>query len=495
MIRTRLAGLAAVCRVVACILCVLAAVQTRLEAHVGSPDVFLDADAGPYHLLVTVRPPYAIPGVASVEILAPAGDVARIEIVPLPLSGPGARLAPVADTATRSADDPRLFTGHLWMMSAGAWQVRVTASGPHGAGMLSVPVPTFPQATLKMDRSLGVLLAALILLLAGGFVAIVSTTAREAALPIGVEPERAGRRRGRLAGAVAAAVMFTALALGDWWWTVEARRYDGYVYKPLQMQASTDDGRLRLQLRDPGWIGSRRVDDFIPDHNHRMHLFIVSPSLDRFWHLHPDVTDSGGFQQALPQIQTGRYELFADLVHDTGISETARASVELANATGRALEGDDSFWAGPEQVSADVAPLQDGGRIVWVRGPQALATRQLTLFTFRVEDASGHPASDLELYMGMPGHAVFVRRDLRVFAHVHPSGSAPMAAVAIGQRSIGPSLDGAGPTVDHRHQAGALSATITFPYGIPEPGEYRVFVQVKRSGRVQTAAFDAQVGP
>src|SRR5262249_29250582 len=38
-------------------------------AHVGSPDVFLDRMAGPYRLLVTVRPPPVIPGVADVEIL------------------------------------------------------------------------------------------------------------------------------------------------------------------------------------------------------------------------------------------------------------------------------------------------------------------------------------------------------------------------------------------------------------------------------------------
>jgi hypothetical protein len=37
---------------------------------------------------------------------------------------------------------------------------------------------------------------------------------------------------------------------------------------------------LRLDLRDPGWIGTRFLDDLIPDHGHLMHLFIVSPSLD-----------------------------------------------------------------------------------------------------------------------------------------------------------------------------------------------------------------------
>src|SRR4029079_12662190 len=32
-----------------------------------------------------------------------------------------------------------------------------------------------------------------------------------------------------------------------------------------------------------------------------------------------------------------------------------------------------------------------------------------------------------------------------------------------------------------------------FPYGFPEAGDYRIFVQVKRSGRIVTSAFDAHV--
>ena len=40
-----------------------------VAAHIGSPDVFLDGQAGPYRVLITVRPPYAVPGVADVEIL------------------------------------------------------------------------------------------------------------------------------------------------------------------------------------------------------------------------------------------------------------------------------------------------------------------------------------------------------------------------------------------------------------------------------------------
>ena len=137
----------------------------------------------------------------------------------------------------------------------------------------------------------------------------------------------------------------------------------------------------------------------------------------------------------------------------------------------------------------DAAPLSDQGRMVWVRDGRPLQIGQLTMFTFRVDEATGRPATDLELYMGMPGHAIFLSRDRRVFAHVHPSGSAPMAAIQIGERTL---RNGTG-DMAHSHDAGSLPAVVSFPFGLPKRGDYRIFVQVKRSGRVDTGAFDARV--
>jgi hypothetical protein len=205
-----------------------------------------------------------------------------------------------------------------------------------------------------------------------------------------------------------------------------------------------------------------------------MHLFIVTPELDRLWHLHPGEIAAGTFEQTLPNIPRGRYHLFGDLVHRTGVPETVTASFETAAIQGTPLEGDDSLWS-----STDTA----GARIVWLRDEQPLVARRLTMFTFRLEDESGRPASDVELYMGMPGHAVFLRRDRGVFAHVHPSGSAPMAALEIASQ---------GNPMHALHQT-ALPATVSFPYGFPEPGDYRIFVQMKRGGEIVTAAFDAAV--
>ena len=123
-------------------------------AHVGSPDVFFEGDAGPYRLLVTVRPPPVIPGVAEIEVRGASPDIREVHIVPLPLRGPGARFAPTPDLAQRSKDDAQFYTGSLWMMASGSWQVRVTVDGVKGKGELAVPVTDMPGAWIISNQTI-----------------------------------------------------------------------------------------------------------------------------------------------------------------------------------------------------------------------------------------------------------------------------------------------------------------------------------------------------
>jgi hypothetical protein len=103
--------------------------------------------------------------------------------------------------------------------------------------------------------------------------------------------------------------------------------------------------------------------------------------------------------------------------------------------------------------------------------------------------------------MGMGGHAMVLRRDAGVFVHLHPMGSASMTAQAqLMRRERGDTVMPdtvmpvafASDTVNHAMHSPAANS-LSFPFAFPSAGAYRVFVQVRRNGTVETAAFDVTV--
>jgi hypothetical protein len=461
-----------------------------VRAHVGSPDVFYEGTAGPYRLLVTIRPPAVVPGVAEVQVRAADRAVRELRLVPLLMTGPGSEHAPTPDVADRSRDDPQFFTGHLWLMTAGAWQVRLLASGERGEGELAVPVPALPERTLGMRPALETLLTALLVLLVAGIVGIVGAFVREAGLEPGSLPAERERTRARRSMVGAAVSVLALVYLGNLWWDAATSDYALHVYTPLELDPSVARGTLTLRLRDPASFGARRVDDLVPDHDHLMHLYVVKlPGMERVWHLHPEQRRPGVFEHALPAMPAGRYALFADVVHRTGLAETATAELDVpAATTGAALSGDDAAGEGPPLSCADpsatTAPIESG-RVVWDR-PPSLRAKEVVWLRFRVLDAASKPAEDMGLYMGMLGHLAILERNRGVFAHIHPSGSVAMGALAL----IAP--PGAAPPC-HEAASARPPATIGFPYGFPKAGDYRLFLQFRRGGRIETAVFDVRV--
>jgi hypothetical protein len=164
-----------------------------------------------------------------------------------------------------------------------------------------------------------------------------------------------------------------------------------------------------------------------------------------------------------------------------------------ANAAIPPSDSDDSAAQVPPLSNSALnttAALGDAEKVELLLNGQTLQAQKPVILRFRVSDKNGQPASDLEPYMGMAGHLVIVRRDLSVFAHVHPAGSVPMAAVALLENQKSPSGDSM-PGMHH----GPVSSEITFPYGFPQPGDYRLFLQVKPGGQVKTAVFELNVLP
>lgn len=472
-------------------------------AHVGSPDVYYDGQAGPYHLLVTIRPPAVIPGIAEIQVRSASNDVTQIEILPLRMVGPGAKLAPRPDTAERSTGDPQLFNGHLWIMDRGSWKVQVNVNGQHGKAELAVPVAAVSTTSATMKKTLGLLLSVLGLLLVAGFVGIVGAANRDAKVDPENHPTPAQRRRGLISMGVAAALMIGVLRFANSWWGAEASANAKLSYRLPHLQASLTAGStLQLHLENPNEAAFMnqfgmeradrlRLDDLVTDHGHLLHLFLVRmPDMKSFWHLHPGELKTGEFSEDLPGVPAGHYRIYADIVHKTGFPETEVGEIELPGMAAKSLDNDDSGGA-DLSTGEKVSQLSSGYRMVWERDAAPLKTRQPIWFRFRIEDKNGNPATGLESYMGMAGHAAFIRNDGQVFAHVHPAGSVSMAAAEMAQDSGANPNPGSGMNMAMNH--GAPSAEVSFPYGFSQSGDYHIYVQVKRAGQVETGAFTAHV--
>lgn len=487
-----------------------------VQAHVGSPDIYVDSQAGPYRLFITIRPPLVIPGVAELEVRSSTPGLRSLRAVPIPMTGAGARFAPIADNLRASPEDPQLFTGSLWMMQPGSWQVRISADGSAGAGSIAVPVPAAARTTKRMQSGLGAMLAVLGLFLSSSLVAMVGASVRESRLAPGTSPGAMEVRSGRTAMRIASLVVVAALCGGSLWWNMKASSYGQEVYKPMQMRAAlTSPDILSLHLTDPGWLNdprwhsifTRSVDDLIPDHNHLMHLYVLrQPGLDLVYHLHPRQTGPGEFRLPLPSMPAGTYQLYADIVHANGFPETLASKFVLpASSSGRVLSGDDAVgqsrpWQQSSGTTAEFV-LPDGYRMHWLGTPHTLHARQPLLFRFSLTEPSGKAPSDMALYMGMLGHAAFVRTNGGVFAHIHPSGTISMAAFMLAQeknsQSLMPEMNMSEMSTGKHDVPSTMPASlpdqVSFPYGFPSPGHYRIIVQMKHGQTIETGIFDATV--
>jgi hypothetical protein len=132
--------------------------------------------------------------------------------------------------------------------------------------------------------------------------------------------------------------------------------------------------------------------------------------------------------------------------------------------------------------------------------PSTITANTAYALRFRLLDPTGKPASDMQLYLGMPGHAAFVKSDFSTFAHTHPDGSAAMPAVMLANASTAassPSPTSTMPDMSSMAMSATpsepISSTVEFPYGFPSPGRYRIFIQMKHANTVETGVFDAQV--
>ncbi len=499
----------------------LAGIVALCSAHVGSPDVYYEGSAGPYHVLVVVRMPGVVPGVAQIAVRV-SGAGAASDRVEVGVNHFDTQTAPPLEDAARDASDPGSYLGKLWVMAAGSNAVTVQIMGHAGTGTVVVPVVAVATRRLTLYPWLGAVLAVIGVALFLGAVSIVGAAVREGTLPPGAVPDAARRRRARIAMAATALFVAAIVYGGKSWWESEDRAFQQELYRPMASRADVRDGgrELAFTIVDSGWThrgdtvwlnahNAAAWSPLIPDHGKVMHLFVVGESTpSAFAHLHPTTTDSNTFTAVLPALPAGRYRVFADIVHESGFDKTLVTTVDLPGPSPSTPGRDDARAAGDSDDAWTTAagvpmgarvPLADGSILSWASGGGIPLVGRDADLRFVVAAPDGRPAV-LEPYMGMAGHAVVEREDGAVFIHLHPMGTVSAASqMAYAVRTAADTTNGdvarrlASMDVSAMPMATAAGDTVSFPYAFPRAGRYRVWVQVKRNGTVLTAPMIVDV--
>ncbi len=218
----------------------------------------------------------------------------------------------------------------------------------------------------------------------------------------------------------------------------------------------------------------------------------------------PTMPSRYSFRAELPPLPPGTYRVYTDIVHESGFERTLVDSVLLKAwvppSAAKRLDADES-WSINERV--EVQPTMENephGEGFFMRyvGTWPVYAGRPGVLRFYLSDEHNKPVL-VEPYLGMTGHAVVYREDGKVFMHLHPSGTASMAAqMAFGLRNRGDTAANGRLVLDSTGSMATMARPdslyyLAFPYAFPSAGRYRVYVQVRVKGEVHTTAYDMAV--
>jgi hypothetical protein len=493
------------------------------KAHVGSPNVFYEGQAGPYAIRVIIRPPAVLPGTAQVDVRAEGSASVTVQAA---LWEAGTNAAPAPIIASAVAGETNLFNAAVPLFYGGSYSVHVRVEGNRGSGTAVVPLASAALREPTMSPATTAALIGLGLVLFAGAVWLVSATARESFWTQSPALESHGHTRTRFAAVIATVVFAAAIYAGKIRWEKMDREFrNNALAEPVPVLASVrTNGNVRLLQLTPASPAANAPlwDTLVADHGKLMHLFLLrEPDLNAFAHLHPVRRDARTFENVVPTLPAGDYQLYAEVTHENGLSQTLTAKLHLPGSVGAVpqrsgasnmlndvfcqsptnlvgnaaqpflLDADDSWHTGvtargPE-TAARTSELMGGLAMEFQNSGELIENRETSL-RFTLLDAAGQPAA-LQPYMGMMGHCVVRRAGGEVFTHLHPVGTISMAAQELlARRNREPGLSPMPP-------APATGNEVSFPYAFPRPGDYRLWVQVRRNGRVLTGVFDVNVKP
>ncbi len=209
-----------------------------------------------------------------------------------------------------------------------------------------------------------------------------------------------------------------------------------------------------------------QIKDFLKTHTKELHLIIVSPDMEEFYHMHPVLQNDGSF-------------LLSGFVFPREIRYTMFFDLQPAETSGILLNREVTVGAGeiPSlQLQSSQFPVKAGGvSLNLVTDPPEPRSIGMTEMRFTFSDAkTGSPISDIKSYLGAAAHLVMLPESFD-YLHVHPIGNFPTDPIEIDALNFGPE--------------------IVFHASFPKEGFYKGWMQLERRGKnmIETIPFTIRV--
>jgi len=237
----------------------------------------------------------------------------------------------------------------------------------------------------------------------------------------------------------------TSMAVGDGTRVSEV----GYSLAGLQVREQPDGvGELRFRIDDHE---GEPVIDYVEELSKELHLYVVNDDLTVFRHLHPTRDEDGTWSAPFDVPDAGGYRVVTEFV---AVDEGGNGDHVVLGRPLALPPGDPGDTAAEDRaisVSVSEAPTA---------GPDG----ELRLV---VRDAARRPV-ELGTYLGAYAHVTGFHRETGAMVHLHPLGAPEVTE------------DG---------------SELTFHAEIPDPGDYRLFAQVRVDGFLHTVPVELTVEP
>lgn len=226
---------------------------------------------------------------------------------------------------------------------------------------------------------------------------------------------------------------------------------EGYRMTDVTLPGADGTGEVSFRILAPS---GAPLTTYTEEQTKLLHLYVVRDDLDQFRHLHPTLADDGTWTARVDLGTPGRWRVVAEFIPQG-------AANPIVLGTTLRVPGD---WTPVDVPRGEAAETGDDG-VVRARLQAEGEVGPNGRLRLRLTDADGEPVA-LGSYLGTSAHLTGFAVDSRGFVHVHPYGAPEVTD------------DG---------------TVLTFHTVFAQPGDYRLFLQVRVDGLLHQLAVTAPV--